>query len=255
MPRRANSVQVMLDIIENPIHGFIKHLPKVISRKHPEASTAMEVARILAGAERASASRLREMPIDGDPAEAIRELKRRKYGTPIIVGLQNSGKTVFATWLARTIDNKVNACLGMPAHQVPHDFKKLNSIAEMFKLPKGSTIILDDVGQLASIYSYGRKSGQQVIDLVTLCRHYGFVMIIICQNTSAINKHWLDTIDMCFIKKPGISAGFERPALRDPYRRAQQMFNQQSQHWVWEHIYCWSQYGEGLLRYNATEVR
>lgn len=253
MPRRGDALQALIDIIDNPFAGFVKHLPKVIAKKHPEAATAMELAKHLAGRVAGSS---RTDNINGATAHDVMEdLRKQGWGIAPVIGLQNSGKTVFAIWLARYINNDYNYCMGIQEYQRPKDFVRLTNLGQIMRLPKGSTVLLDDVGQLTSIYnSYQQKSGQTVIDFITLCRQLGLFIIVTGQNTSAINRHLFDTLQIFFIKAPGISDEFERPAIRKPYRRAQEVYRGKSTNWIQRHIYIWSQSYEGLIEYDASKV-
>lgn len=256
MPARDQLSNFFIDLVTDPIKAISVTAPKIVGRIYPEAATAMKVAGVLADKNRQSFLNSDGQYGDGDPMAAVRQLKTDGYGVPVLVGLPGGGKSTFAVWLARQIGNKKNAGLGMRDYQLPPDFQRLDTIDEMFALPKGSTIIIDDAARFLSIYnSYGKKTGQQVVDLTTLCRHYGFVVIIVCQNTSAVNKHLLDTITTMFIKKPSKSEGFERPALRKPYKQAIAAFKGRSEQWIYEHAYVWSMEGEGLIRFKPTEIR
>lgn len=256
MPRRSNLSSFIVKLLSNPIEAVADTAPKVLIKKYPEAAVAMAVVGALS-------LRGRKTLLggisdgEGHPSEAIKEMKRRKIGmVPIVIGTQGSGKTNMSLMLAREVNNPHSYVLGMHDAQIPKDFIRLSSINQIFSLPANSTVILDDLGQVASLYMTNNKSRQQVLDLVAQCRHLKLMMIINAQNSSMIQRRWLDTIEFCFIKQPIISEELERQALKKVYKRAIAAYSGhvRDRQWIWSHVYVFSLYGEGMMEYDLKEV-
>lgn len=228
-----------------------KSLPGVLGKRIPEAQPLAEAAMRLA---RRSTSSVYYNEAEGQ--RFLATLKKQRWGVFPIIGLQGGGKTVAAIWLAEYFDQPVYT-MGMYDYQtLPHYVKVPGTdITQILRLPHGSTVILDDISQISSIYSYyERVQGQGMIDLVTQCRHNGLTIIATGQNTRAINNHLFDTLETLFFKVPPISAQLERPAVRRAFPQIQAAFYGKSEAWQRSHLYVWSTRYMGIIGYRAEEL-
>lgn len=250
MPRHQGLVSFILECLEDPKKALAKSAPKVLDRIHPEAGQVARVALAI-GQKSAGVMRLDT----ASQNEFMRSLKEQGWGVYPIMGLQGSGKTVLAIWLADYISNPNNYEIGMRPDQRPAWAHSLNNIQELLTLPAHSTVILDDVSQLISIYGYGdKRTNQALTDAIALCRHKQLTIIATGQATGPVSVRLFETLETFFWKVPPLAADFQRPGVRQQVKAAQQVFYNKSLKWQQSHVFVWSTRFIGVMEYDARAV-
>ena len=162
---------------------------------------------------------------------------------------------MLAIWLTDYIGNPNNYEIGMRPEQKPAWVHSLNNVTDLLTLPLHSTVILDDVSQLISIYNYGSKQTSQALtDAVALCRHKQLTIIATGQATGPVNIRLFETLETFFWKVPPLAADFQRPGVRKQVKAAQQAFYGKTLQWQQSHVFVWSTKFIGILGYDARSV-
>lgn len=247
MPRNKTFAQFLIDCLDNPAKAMATSLPSVLDSMYPEAGVAARVAGHFAKQTAAT------MRLDsGASQEFLSSIREQGWGIYPIMGLPDTGKTYFAMWLARFVGNPNNFELGMPAHQRPAWAQTLNNVTDIVNLPPRSTVILDDIAQMASIYSYGNKGlGQALTEAVARCRHLQLTVIATGQTTGPVTLRLFEVLETFFWKPPPLAADFQRPAVRKMAKMAQQAFYGKPLAWQRRHVFVWSTRYIGMLEYAA----
>jgi len=158
-------------------------------------------------------------------AVGLNALKKKTGANIVLLGSRGVGKTELSYSLARFLGRPTFA---VSPQQTPPSWITLLKLHEVFtKLPRMSTLIMDDLPAYASNRDYREELIQSLEKLIPMIRHephppeqpVGEIDIIFCSQSAAQADKYILDCDMALFKPLGLlAADYERPNIKRIYR-------------------------------------
>lgn len=204
--------------------------------------------------EQPASSQRAVMPEIGEIPDLLR-LKSMDGGVITLVGRPYTGKTVCAARVAEIMARPTYAV--SPHETPPHWITPLDfpDIVDSSKLPRGSTLILDDILSYMTSKDYRDPLVREVEKIFPTARHERGLMLIVCtQVTSLMDKYGLRA-DALVCKPPDLVYGaVERPAIKRMFDALSGVWQDRPEPWIHRHAYFVGHSWQGVVRVRMPGV-
>ena len=167
---------------------------------------------------------LKEVVVSGDINSFQKEI-REKTKIYFICGARDSGKSVLGFRLLENLcfsKRKTAFALGFPAENLPDWIKRIEDLSELLN---DSVLIIDEGALKFNAKKHFTFDNENLLLLMTLCRHKKIDLIIISQNSANIDLNVIRQSDILMLKQPAyMQIELERPAIAKLYKEAKRHF-------------------------------
>ena len=192
---------------------------------------------------------------------ALLNVKKKDGSLSVLLGSRDTGKTELSYRYAEFLGRPTFAV--SPQQNTPSWITRIR-IEEIFsRLPRMSTLILDDLPSYASNRDYNDGLVQTIEKVIPMIRHepnppefpVGQIHLIVCSQSAAqADKYMTGDCDICFLKPLGLLMnGMERPNVARIYRELVDVeFEGKDDMFIKRHAYMLSRGFRGLVTVSKT---
>lgn len=180
----------------------------------------------------------------------IQELMGKEGSMVPIIGSPEMGKTIMAYRIAEIIGRPTFAFSPAVKPKFPWVTRldNLSDILRKDKVPRKSTVILDDVLGYASSKDYSDPEVRKLEKIIPEARHKRKIILIMCTQSSSLTDKYLLTGPMVLLKMPSVLfADLERQSVKKLQDRAAPFFEGKSDAFLQRHAYVVAHRYEGLV--------
>jgi hypothetical protein len=184
---------------------------------------------------------------------ALLTLKKKDGAVVVVLGTRDTGKSQLSYRLAEFIGKPIFAI--SPEQKITIPFIKQIDFGQLESVPKGSTIILDDLPVYASSKDYHDEDVMNLERVIPMVRHERcWHLIFASQSAAQADKYILDC-DCAFLKPLGLLTGdMERPNVRQMYTKlVMPEFEGKDVMWIKQHAYMLSPTWRGIIEFKMVK--
>ncbi len=182
-----------------------------------------------------------------DKDRALQTVKNKEGSVTVILGTRDTGKSVAAYRVAEFFTRPTYA---ITPEQPPPGWVTRITLEEVEeRVPKHSTIVLDDLPVTMGNRDYNNKLVQIMEKIIPMVRHEREWHLIFCSQSAAQADKYILDCELALLKPLGIlMADVERPAINKIYREwVNPEFDGKSEIFVKKHAYMISRSFRGLI--------
>lgn len=167
---------------------------------------------------------LLETAVSGNINNFYKEI-RSKTKIYFICGARDSGKSVLGFRILENLaylKGKKSFALGFPSELLPDWIIRIEDLSELLN---NSVLIIDEGALRFNAKKHFTFDNENLLQLMTLCRHKAIDLIIISQNSANIDLNVIRQSDIILLKEPAfMQISLERPAIAKLYKEAKKHF-------------------------------